>query len=320
MNRRDSLLSLAALAAAPLARAEVERIRRIGVLIPAKQIEPLLKPFREQLASLGWVEGRNLALEVRNVDNQYDRAPALAGELVHLKCEVIVAGSTAVALAAKQAAGTTPVVFAWVSDPIGSGLVKQFARPGGNVTGITNLVFELAPKQLELLKALDPRLKRVAVLADARLSVPFIEAAKRGAPSLGLQLLQLDAGNAEQIDVAFESAGRERVPAMILPPHPLYAEHRVRIAQLALRHRIATAFQFRSFVTAGGLLSYGPDMNAIFLRTTVYVDKILRGAKPGDLPVEQADRFETVINRKTAAALGLAIPPSLLARADEVIE
>jgi len=317
------LLALAALAAAPLARGQAGRVRRIGVLLPARINEGLLKPYRERLAALGWVEGRNLAIEVRNAEHRHERAAALAGELVGLKCEVIVAASTALALAAKRAAGDTPVVFAWVSDPVGSGLVKSLGRPGGNLTGLSNLVFELAPKQLELLKAVAPRLQRVAVLTDARFQGtrgPFNEAAARGAAVLGLSLLEVDAGTADGIERAFAAAVHERATAMIIPPHPLYGEQRSRIARLALRHRIATAFQFRSFVAAGGLVSYGTDLADGFLRTAAYVDKILRGAKPADLPVEQSDRFELIVNRKTARELGLTIPQSVLLQATEVIE
>lgn len=323
MRRRQLLLIPAAIALAPFARAQQQgRVSRVGILLPAKLNEPLLKPYRERLSALGWVEGRNLAIEVRNAENRYDHAPALAGELVRLKCEVIVAASTALALAAKQAASHTPVVFTWVSDPIGSGLVKSLNRPGANLTGLSNLVLEIAPKQFELLKALDPRLLRAAVLTDATLqaSGPYTESVRRAAAALGLSLLELDAGSADAIERAFDLAAREHATAMIAPPHPLYAEQRVRIAELALRHRIASAFQARAFVVAGGLVSYGTDLRDGFLRTATYVDKILRGTKPADLPVEQADRFEIVLNRKTAAALGLSIPPAVLLQATEILE
>lgn len=322
-KRRQLLLIAAALALAPSAAAQRQpRVARVGFLLPAKHNEPLLKPYRERLAAMGWVEGRNLATEVRTAENRYELGPALTGELVRLKCDVIVAASTALALAAKQAAPNTPVVFTWVSDPVASGLVKTLGRPGGNLTGLSNLVLEVAPKQLELLKALDPRLQRAAALTDARLgtSRPYTESAARAATTLGLSLLELDAGSPAGIDRAFDAAVRGRATAMILPPHPLYAEHREHIAQLALRHRVASAFQARAFVVSGGLLSYGIDLVDGFLRTAKYVDKILRGAKPADLPVEQADRFEIVLNRKTAAALGLTIPQSVLLQATEVIE
>jgi|SRR3990172_1973060 len=323
MKRREALLATLGLTAMPLRFAEAERYRRVGILLPAKLNENLIVPFRERLGALGWVEGRNLAIEVRNVQNRYERAPALTRELVRLKVDVIVAASTALALAAKDTSGGIPVVFAWVADPVGSGLAASLARPGGNLTGLSNLVFEVAPKQLELLKALVPALKRVAALTDSKFKgtrILFNEAATRAAASLGLSLLELDAGTAGEIDEAFALAAREHVEAMLIPPHPLYAEQRQRIAQLALQYRLATAFQFRSFVAAGGLISYGTDLTDGFLRTAAYVDKILRGAKPGDLPIQQSDRFELVVNRGTAKALGLTISKSVLLQATEVIE
>lgn len=323
MKRREALLATLGLTTAPLVFAQGERHRRVGILLPAKLNESLVAPFRERLRVLGWVEGRNVAIEVRNAENRYERAPALVRELVRLGAEVIVAASTPLALAAKEASGGVPVVFAWVADPVGSGLIASLPRPGANVTGLSNLVFEIAPKQLELLKALVPRLQRAAVLSDAKLqgtSAPFRESVARAAVSLELSLVHVDAGTADEIEPAFALAASERAAAILIPPHPLYAEQRERIAQLAIRYRMATAFQFRSFVAAGGLLSYGTDLSDGFLRTATYVDKILRGAKPADLPVQQADRFEVVVNRRTAKALGLTIPQSVLLQATEVID
>lgn len=323
MKRRDALAILAGLSAAALARGESPSIRRVGILLPAKVNEPVLKPYRERLATLGWTEGRNLAIEVRNAEGNLKLAPSLATELVQLKCDVIVAATTPLALATKQATSDTPVVFVLISDPVGSGLVTSLNRPGGNLTGLSNLVLEIAPKQLELLKALDPRMQRAAVLADARSPStrgPYAEVMARAAARLGVSLLDLDARSADGIGRAFETAAREHATAMIVAPSPQYGEQRALIARLALRHRVATAFQVRSFVAAGGLVSYGTDPAASFLRSAAYVDKILRGAKPADLPVEQADRFELVLNRRTAKELGLTVPQTVLLQATELIE
>jgi len=316
------LSSAGALAASPLLHAQTERPRRIGILLPGKVNEGLLASYRKRLSDLGWVERRNLAIEVRNAENRYERLPGLTAGLVRLNVDVIVTVSTPVTRAAKDATATIPVVFAWVADPVASGLIASLARPGGNLTGLSNVVFEIAPKQFELLKALIPNLRRVAELRDPKfdrtqlLSAQLRDAAARA----GIALIQVDASSAGELEQAFATATRERAQAMVVPPLPLYGEQSKRIAQLANQYRIPTAAQYRSFVDAGGLISYGPDLADGFVRTAVYVDKILRGAKPAELPVEQADRFELVLNRKTAAALGLTIPQSVMLQATEVIE
>lgn len=303
-------------------RAQAPRLRRIGILLPSAANESLLAPFRKRLGELGWVEGRNLAIEVRNAGNRFERLPALAAELVRLNVEVLVTASTTVTSAAKAATSSTPIVFTWVGDPVASGLVASLARPGGNVTGLSNLAFEIAPKQIELLSALIPGLNRIAELRDPKfqgnqlLSAQLKDATARA----GMALIAVDASTAAELERAFAAAARERAMAMVVPPLPLYASEARQIAQLAKQHRIPTASQFRSFVAAGGLVSYGSNLTDGFLRTATYVDRILRGAKPANLPVEQADRFETVINRSTAAAFGITIPQSLLLRVDEVIE
>jgi putative ABC transport system substrate-binding protein len=235
---------------------------------------------------------------------------------------VIVTASTPATRAAKDATATIPIVFAWVGDPVASGLIASLARPGGNLTGLSNIAFEIAPKQLELLKALVPNLQRVAELRDPKFdgAQSMSDQLKDAAARAGLALIQVDASSVAEFEPAFAAAARRRATAMVVPPLSPYADSAARIAQLAKHYRIATAFQVRGFVTAGGLVSYGSDLTDGFLRTTAYVDKILRGAKPADLPVEQANRFETVVNRRTAAELGLTIPQSVLLRADEVIE
>lgn len=322
MKRRRALCAAGALLAAPLLHAQAQRVRRVGILLPATANETLLAPYRKRLGDLGWVEGRNLALEVRNADNRYERLPALAAELVRLNVDVIVTASTTVTAAAKNATVTIPIVFTWVGDPAASGLVASLGRPGGNLTGLSNLAFEIAPKQMELLSALIPDLNRIAELRDPRfqgnqlLSAQLKDATARA----GIALIHVDASAASELERAFATAARERAMAMVVPPLPLYAGEARQIAQLARKYRVPTASQFRSFVAAGGLVSYGSNLTDGFLRTATYVDRILRGAKPADLPVEQADRFETVINRSTAAAFGITIPQSLLLRVDEVIE
>jgi putative ABC transport system substrate-binding protein len=322
MDRRQALLAAGTLAISPLLQAQTQRVSHVGILLPAQGSERVLAPYRKRLADLGWVEGRNLAIDLRNADSRYERLPALARELVDLKVDVIVAASTPATRAAKDATATIPVVFAWVADPAASGLVASLARPGGNLTGLSNVAFEIAPKQIELLKALLPGLKRVAELRDLKfegtqaMSAQLKEAATRA----GVELVQVVASSAPELAGAFAAAARARATAMVIPPLSMYAENAERIARLAKQYRISTASQVRSFVTAGGLISYGSDLLDGFLRTAAYVDKIFKGAKPADLPVEQADRFELIVNRGTAKALGLSIPQSVLLRANEVIE
>ena len=321
MRRRELLVAAGALALAPLALGQA-KVRHIGILMPSSQNMNLLPLFKKRLAELGWIEGQNLVIETRNAENRYERLPVLAAELVRMNPDLIVAASTPVARAAKDAAGEIPVVFTWVADPVGSGIVASLGRPGGNATGLSNRAIEIGPKLLELLKSMIPGLKRVAELRDPNFAgAPALTAQlKDAAPRIGLVLTQIRASTADDLEPAFAEAARDKVQAMLIPPLPLYSEQRARIASLGKKHRIATASQFRAFVDAGGLLSYGSDLNDGFLRTATYVDKILRGAKPADLPVEQADRFVTVINRKTAMDLGLKIPQEILVRADEVVE
>jgi putative ABC transport system substrate-binding protein len=322
MRRRDLIFAAGALALAPRVHAQSQRVRRVGILLPSKANEGLLAPYRRRLGELGWVEGRNLAIEARNADNRYERFASLAAELVRLDVEVIVTASTPVARAAREATATIPVVFAWVADPVESGLVASLGRPGGNLTGLSNVVFDIASKQFELLKALIPRVEHVAELRDPKWQIGEALSArlKDAASRTGVILIQVDASSPDELDKAFAAAARGRAMAMVVPPLPLYGAHAKRIAQLSKHYRIPTVSQARHYVTAGGLASYGSNLVDGFLRTATYVDKILRGAKPADLPVEQADRFELVINRKTAAELGITIPQSVLLQATEVIE
>jgi putative ABC transport system substrate-binding protein len=302
------------------------RVYRIGWLDQGAPESPELKAVREGLRELGYVEGQNIIVESRYAEGQYDRLAALAAELVRLRPDVIVTRASAAAGAAKSATSAIPIVMVTGVDPVAEGLVQSLARPGGNITGLTFLTSELSAKRLEVLREVLPRLQRVAVLARTPEPRRFAggretEETKRAAQSLGvqLQILPTQAGD-DDLAEAFRAMARDRAEAVINLPSPIFFEHRRRLAELAVRHRLPWMSEFRGYVEAGGLMSYGADVLAAFRRAGVFVDKILKGAKPADLPIEQASKFELVINLKTAKALGLTIPPSVLARADQVIE
>jgi putative tryptophan/tyrosine transport system substrate-binding protein len=281
--------------------------------------------FLQELRDLGYVEGRNLQIEYRDAKANPNRFPALAAELVALNVDVIVAaGGTLAALAAKQATTTIPIVFPVVGDPVADGLVASVRRPGGNVTGVATLL-QLVDKLLELLKDANPTASRVALLlkpdaAPERSIKEYRSAAAKAAKALGVQLQIVEARGPEDFERAFADATRARAAALAVLATPLFDTNRPRLVELALRHRLPTVYPFKSWVEAGGLMSYGPDIRDLFRRAAVYVDKILKGAKPADLPVEQPTKFELAINLRTAKALGLTIPQSLLLRADHVIE
>ena len=330
MNRRDTLFGLLALGTRPLlfamsgialpVRAQAG-MRRIGLLLP--NAAPTMNgAFRKRLAALGWIEGQNLLIELLHAEHRDERFAPLAQELVRRRVEVIVVSSTVGALAAKAATSTIPIVFAHVADPVSSNVVADLARPGGNITGVSNLAGDILLKQFELLKALIPRLERVAFMVNSSLPVGrmMADSLQAGVERSGAVLLRLEAKTLEEVDAAFATASRERITAMIVPPAALYIAQGKYIAELAKKYRIATAHQNRTAVAEGALVSYGIDFTDGFARTAVYVDKILRGARPGDLPVEQAERFTAAINRSTAKALGITIPQSVLVRVDEVIE
>ena len=327
MNRRDAVIALLAIpfGTMPLhAHAQVAQMRRIGLLLPGtpEAQKEAIDRFVKRLLELGWVEGKNIAIEVRNAENRPERLSVLAIELLEHKPALIVTRSTPGAVAMKKIGASVPVVFTAVADPVALGLVQSLARPGGNMTGLSSLIVDVTAKQFELLKELQPQLHRLAVLlapghpANKQLTAR-LEAATKNA---GATLLVLEAGTPEAIELALAKAASDRATAIVIPPDPMYFTHRVRIAKLALQHRLASAFSIGAFVRDGGLVSYGQDYTDEFARSADYVDKILRGAKPADLPVEQSGRFLTFVNRGTAKALGLTIPQSVLLRADEVIE
>lgn len=302
-----------------------EKLSRVGFLGPSvsgddPRVENL-RQFREGLRELGYVEGKNIAIEWR-LAASYDLYPALVAELVRLNVDVIVTPNTPAALAAKRATKTIPIVFTAIADPVGSGLVASFARPGGNLTGLTNLMPDVSAKRLQLLKETFPKIARVAVLFNASNpgNVRTAKESEDAAPSLSVQLQSLDAQNANGLRRAFDAIGRERTDALVVLQDAFLLNHRVPIAEFASSKRLPTIFDAGEFVDAGGLMSYGPSRTEMFHRVAFYIDKILKGAKPADLPVEQPTRFELVINLKSAKALDLTIPPSLLQRANRVIE
>ena len=299
------------------------KLPRVGFLWDSPAVWPhALEAFRRGLRDRGWVEGQNLVTEYRWAEGRFERLPALAEELVRLKVDVIVAPTSIYAAAAKRATATIPVVFASHADPIGSGHVVSLARPGGNLTGITIIMSETTAKSLELLKEAVPGMSRVAVLWDPATPShrPSLTAAENTARALGLRLQELGVRDAAEFDGAFSAIVQERAGGVLVLSTPLFISGARRLAELALRHRLPTMFGPSEHAEAGGLLSYGPDRADLYLRAASYVDKILRGARPADLPVEQATKLELVINLKTARALGLAIPQSVLLRAAQVIE
>jgi putative tryptophan/tyrosine transport system substrate-binding protein len=313
---------------APLAAKaqEVEKIARIGYLGSGRAAQPHLnEAFRQGLRDLGYIEGRNLVMEYRDAEGKFDRLPALAAELVALKVDVIVVGNTPAAVAAKQATGTLPIVFTGVGDPVASGLVTSLARPGGNVTGLSMLAPELVGKCLEQLKQAVPAVSRVAVLwhpgaLGERTEQDMLKGAEVAARALGVRLQFVEARGAADFDKAFSEMTRARAGALTVLTSNMFFIERRRLVDLAAKNRVPTLYQWRDGVDAGGLMSYGSSQTDLFRRAAAYVDKILKGAKPADLPVEQPTRYELVINLKTAKALGLTIPPSVLGRADQVIE
>jgi putative ABC transport system substrate-binding protein len=278
--------------------------------------------FFDGLRELGWVEGKNIVFENRNAENRLERLPELAADLVRLKVDVIAASGTLAPLAVKQATKTIPIVMTAAGDPLGSGLVASLARPGGNVTGMSLMVPDLGAKRLELLKEVLPRFSRVAVLWNAAnpYSALVFKETQAGGRTLGIEVQSLEVRGPEDFDRAFETVRRLRPDALITVEDPLTASYTTRIAEFTARQQLPSLHGIREFVAAGGLMSYGANIADLFRRAAYYVDKILKGAKPADLPVQQPTKFELVINTKTAKALGLEVPPMLLARADEVIE
>jgi ABC-type uncharacterized transport system substrate-binding protein len=277
-----------------------------------------IDPFRQGLEELGYVEGQNIHIEYRFAEGQPDRELELARELVSLKVDVIVTSSTSRTRAAKQATRTIPIVFGGVGDPVGTGLVESLARPGGNVTGLSTVSPDLGGKWLEILKEAFPKVTRVAILWSGGGS--SLTGAEAAAKILAVQVQSLRIRDANELEGAFEAVTRKKAQAILLSPGQLFNGHRTQVVQLAAKTRLPAMYGRSGFVVAGGLMSYAPDDSDLWRRAAVYVDKILKGTKPADLPVEQPTKFELVINLKTAKQIGLTIPPNVLARADKVIK
>ena len=278
-----------------------------------------LEGLRQGLRELGYIDGRNIAIEF-GLASGVPQVPEVAAEMVRLKMDLIFASGTPPVLAARDAAGTIPVVFVAALDPVATGLVASLAHPGGNVTGLTNTQADITGKQLQLLSEMVPNLARIAIIvrATSQANARYLEEAETAARSLGVQLQALTLRAPEDLEEIFSAA--QGVSAVVMPDDALFTAHRTEIAELALKNRLPVIYSTRELVRAGGLMSYGPDTTDLYRRAAGYIDKILRGTKPTDLPVQQPTKFELIINLITAKALGLAIPPMLLARADEVIE
>ena len=317
-------LGLTLLAGALVAEAQpAGKAYRIGFLWDSPAVFPdAIEAFRQGLRELGYVEGRNITIEYRWAEGKPERMRELAEELVKLKVDVIMAPSSIYTGAAKRATSTIPIVFMSHADPLGTGHVASLARPGGNATGLTIMMTETNVKGLELLKEAVPKLARVAVVWDPATPshVPGLKAVEAAGPSLGLRILSVPVRSASEYESAFSTMVRERADGVLVLSTPLFIAGAKPLAELALRHRLPSLFGPKHHVEAGGLMSYSPHRADLYRRGAVFVDKILKGARPADLPVERATKFELVINMKTAKALGLTIPPLVLARVDEVIE
>jgi putative ABC transport system substrate-binding protein len=328
-NRRNLLIVLGVTAIAPcrvLAQSTQApaKVPRIGLLTPASPADTVLwhQAFRLGLRDRGWVEGKNISIEYRYAEGRVDRLPDLAADLVRLKVDVIVASFAPDALAAQKATRAIPIVVVASADPVALGLVESLARPGGNITGLSQMTVEMVGKRLELLKEVVPKLSRVAVLWNPQVVVSTLGWKELQLPArqLGLQLHSLEVRSPNDLDQAFEDATRARAGALFIIPDPVTVTNLKRIVGLAAKSRLPSILHISEFADAGGLVSYGPDRSDMFRRAATFVDKILKGAKPGDLPVEQPTKFELVVNVKTARAIGLTIPQTILLQADRVIE
>ena len=315
------LIAVVLLAVAIAEAQQPAKVARIGwvTFSSASSQSPGAEPFRREFRALGYVEGKNVAFEYRYAEGKLDRLPAVADELVRLKVDVIITASSASSLAAKNATTTIPIVFHNISDPVATGLVDSLARPGGNITGFTTIATVLAGKRLELLKETIPKLYRVALLWYQGTAQQWKES-QLSARELGLQLHSMEVSSAAKFEGAFQEATKARSGALAVTQYPLTVSNRKQIADLATKHRLPAIYPRGDFVDGGGLMSYGPDQVEPYRRLASMVDKILKGAKPADLPVEQPTKFEFIVNLKTAKQIGVTIPPSLLARADKVIK
>lgn len=326
MNRRDTVLALLALSAAPLAAeaqqaAKVPRIGFLGNSTAALEAN-LVGPFREGLRDLGYVEGRNILIEYRWAEGKYERFPALIGELIALKVDVIVTAGIPATLAVRKAATSVPLVMVAVADPVATGIVASLNRPGGNITGLTSMSLDLEGKRLELLREVVPKISHIAVLWNAANPGQVIleKETRAAAQVLRMKVLSLGVRTKEEIENALAAIVRERPGALLVLADRLFLHHRARIVDFAAQQRLPGVHSYRELVEVGGLMSFGPSYAGMHRRAAYFVDKILKGTKPADLPIERPATFELVINLKAAKALGLTIPQSVLLRATEVIQ
>ena len=314
-------LSLGMLAAPLSAPAQAPaKVPRIGLIRTGSPPDPYVEAFVQGLRDLGYVEGRTIAIEYRWAQGNPERIPGLTEELVRLKVDSIVTTGAAGGFAAKGATGMIPIVVPVMPDPVGAGLVASLARPAGNLTGLSMMSPELSGKRLELLKETFPRVSRVAVLRDPRQAPTDLRATEAAAQALGLHLQTLEVRDINDLEPALAAARRERAGALNVLGSPVFFAHRARIVEGVTNARLPAMYNLREYVALGGLMSYAPHLPDLFRRAAVYVDKILKGAKPADLPVKQPTRFELIVNLKTAKSLGLTMPPSILIRADQLIQ
>jgi putative ABC transport system substrate-binding protein len=326
MRRREFITLLGGAATAwPLAtRAQSARVPRVGFMGNSTEAleANLVGPFREGLRELGYQEGRNIEVEYRWAEGKYERFPALIAELLATKVEVIVTAGTPAAIAVKKATTTVPLVMVAVGDPVGTGLVQSLARPGGNLTGLSSIAPDLEGKRLELLQEVVPKLAHVGVFFNPAnlFHTVSMRQARTAAAALKIELLPLSVRVPQDLDSAFGAILKDKPDALLALADRVYLHERKRMMEFALRHRLPNANAHKEMVEAGGLMSYGPSYEDMHRRAADYVDKILKGAKPGDLPIQQPTKFDLKVNLTTAKALGIEVPPTLLARADEVIE
>ena len=328
MRRREFIALLSGTAAGPLtARAQqTAKLRRVGFLTSAPRPTSIevsyLSGFPRGMRELGYVEGRDYVIDWRFAEGRLERFADFAAELVRLNIDVLVLGTPTAVPAVRQATSTIPVVMGYSTDPVSNGFIVSLAHPGGNVTGLASSQDDAAPKQLELLMTAVPNLSRIALLVDPSSpnSLPIVENAQAAAQKAGLDLVRMEARSVQELEHTFAAMSGERIAAVMVVPGSVTFFHRERIAELALRYRLSSMFPLREFTVAGGLMSYGESLFDFLRRAASYVDRIFKGAKPAELPVEQPTQLFLVVNRNTAHAIGITIPPSLLARADEVIE
>ena len=324
LDRRTFIRAVAAVfgTATFAIQAQPTNMRRIGFLGNGHPttLSSQNDAFRRSLRELGWIEGRSITIEYRWAEGNPERLPALVAELVQLNVDVLVVSGTPAIRAAQKATSTIPVVFVVLTDPVGLGFIRSLARPGGNMTGLASQFEELITKQLQLMKEALPNVSRVGLFYQSANPPVVLTAAATAARDLGLTAQMLKVTGPDEFENAFKLARSERAGALLVLPSPYFDAQRARLIALAAQYRLPAFYEFRNYVEDGGLMSYGPSINEMFARSASYVDRILKGANPGDLAIERPAKFELVINLKTAMALDLSIPPSLLQRADEIIQ